>query len=192
MRKVMTVLLTGAIMMTLAVSVQASSHTTAPGESFIGLSIFNPVQYPDESFSIRGIRINALYAVNEDLTGIDYGLIFPFNYLRGNMSGVQLGLYNEVGNKTTGLQWGLVNQTKGDVSGVQLGLVNFSGAYHRGIQSGFYNQADHISGLQLGVLNQTRSLHGVQVGLLNLKEEVGPGMPHSMPMRGFPIVNWTF
>ncbi len=180
------------LVVTLLTGALHQPNVAEAGESAIGLAVFNPVQYPDESFSIRGLRANAVYAVNEDLTGVDLGLILPFNFLRGDMTGVQLGLYNEVGNKTTGLQWGMVNNTKGDVSGIQLGLVNISDGYQKGLQYGFYNQADHISGLQLGFINRTRSLHGLQIGLINMKEEVGPGMPDSIPMKVFPVVNWTF
>ncbi len=176
----------------LSAGVVLADSPEATGESWLGIAIFNPIQYPDQSFSIRGVRLNAIYAVNQDLIGIDYGVLFPFNYLRGDLTGVQLGIYNEVGNKATGLQWGLANNTKGDMSGVQLGLANFSDGYQKGVQLGFWNEADHISGLQLGFINKTRSLYGVQLGLFNMKQELGPGIPKSFPMRGFPIINWTF
>ncbi|MFP4687399.1 MAG: LA_2272 family surface repeat-containing protein [bacterium] len=180
------IVFTGIFLLNLA----AGEGYAAAGESWLGIAVFNPVQYPDQSFSVRGLRVNAIYANNKNLSGVDLGLYY--NHLKGDLNGFQLSLYNKVEGGGSGLQLGAVNDIGSNFSGVQLGLANFSAKYQKGVQLGIYNCGGHVSGLQLGVLNKAKSLHGLQIGLFNLKEAVGPGIPKSLPMRGFPLINWTF
>ena len=53
----------------------------------INLSLFDPVQIFDADTSIKGFRLNLIYGVNQDMTGLDIGL---GNHAKGNMSGVAL------------------------------------------------------------------------------------------------------
>lgn len=187
MRKTMLFLLVALLASTVAMPV-LSAESTKP----IGVALFNPAQWPDENASIKGLRVNAIYAKHENLTGVDFGILFPFNRLTGTMKGVQLGLYNQVDGNAKGIQWGLVNQTKGSFKGLQLSWVNLNRGAFRGAQLGLYNDAPSVSGTQIGILNRTKDLHGLQVGLVNMKGQPGGQLPNSVPARTFPIVNWTF
>ncbi len=178
-------------LLTLSFVVVPTSDVKAQ-ESPIGISIFNPIQYPDEATSIRGIRLNVLYGVNQDLTGVDFGYGLPFNFLRGDLTGIQLGIYNEVGGSASGIQWGFVNWTMEDHRGLQLSAINLVDGQVRGAQIGVLNDASHVRGLQFGLANMTETLNGVQIGLINLKADPGPGFPDSVPYTFFPFVNWTF
>ncbi len=104
-------------------------HTSA--ETPISLNIWDNVQFPvDNSSSVTGVRLNLLYAVNQDVTGVDWPIwILPvtINIVKGNMTGVQYGLYNQVDSKMTGVQIGLVNNVN-SLYGIQLGLVNLNKA----------------------------------------------------------------
>lgn len=148
-------------------------------ESAIGVALFSPLQYPTPEDSIKGIRVNAIYADNQDLTGLDLGLIFPFNFVRGNLKGIQFGaIYNRVEGQSSGIQWGFVNTTKGDLTGAQLGFVNFVDGQVTGLQWGFYNQAGSLKGIQLGLINVNKS------GDWLLTTPKTPNF--------FPLINWGF
>jgi hypothetical protein len=148
-------------------------------ESFLGVALFSPLQYPTPEDSIKGIRVNAIYAVNQDLTGIDFGLFIPFNFVRGDLKGIQFGaIYNCVEGQSEGIQWGLVNTTKGDLTGAQLGFVNFVDGKATGLQWGFYNQAGSLEGIQLGLININKS------GDWITKTPQSPNF--------FPLINWGF
>ncbi len=72
----------------------------------VNLSLFDPVQIFDADTSIKGFRLNLIYGVNQDMTGLDIGL---GNHVKGNMSGVQLGLANIVESDFKGWQTSLAN-----------------------------------------------------------------------------------
>jgi hypothetical protein len=143
----------------------------------VGFSLVHPVQTPDANRSIRGVRFNVIYGVNRNLTGLDIGLLFPINTITNDLNGIQLGLYNRVGGRGKGLQWGAVNFVENDFTG---------------LQTGFYNQAGSVHGTQLGLVNITDRLSGLQIGLANIKGQRGSGWPRQVPHEFFPIVNWTF
>jgi hypothetical protein len=57
----------------------------------VQLALLNPVQIFPESTSIRGARLNLLYGANENLYGVDAGLINP---VTDEVGGIQLGAYH--------------------------------------------------------------------------------------------------
>ena len=82
---------------------------------------------------VYGWRISLLYGTQKKIYGLDTGL-FSDAYA---LSGIQLGLGNQV---------------IGELRGVQVGVAN--GALEgRGLQLGFLNRAKSMKGLQLGILN---------------------------------------
>lgn len=180
-------LILGLLATTMSVPV-LSAERTKP----VGVALFNPVQWPDEHKSIKGVRLNAIYAKNRNLTGLDLGLLLPVNHLTGTMKGVQLGLYNQVDGNAKGVQWGLVNQTRGSFKGFQFSWVNLNHGSFQGLQLGLYNEAPDLTGSQLGLFNRTENLQGLQVGLINMKGHRGGPLPNSVPAKTFPIVNWSF
>lgn len=139
----------------------------AKADAPLQLALWESIQLVDASESITGLRLN-IYGVNQDLTGLDYGLLHE---LRGSGLGAQLGLvsltlhdftgiqasiiYTSVGGDMTGLQHSFVNQA-GSLTGIQVGIVNLTEPV-QGLQIGFYNQCDGLQGLQLGLINHDRS-----------------------------------
>ena len=114
-----------------------SAQVFAEGTKQIQISLVNPVQIFREDTSIEGFRINFIYGVNANLTGVDLGLV---NRIKGNVKGVQLGLVNYVEGNFRGWQNGAVNMTKG---------------YFTGFQSGYFNYAVKMNGFQLSFVNYT-------------------------------------
>jgi len=144
--------------------VLAPARAQAPGEDAkpFAFALFDPLQFPPRDASIRGVRLNAFYAVHRDLTGVDLGLIVPVNVVRG------------------------------DFNGVQLGAVNLDHRRAQGLQVGLFNRAETMEGLQFGLVNMTRRLHGVQIGLVNIKQETTKPFPEAIPSPVMPFVNWSF
>ncbi len=133
-------------------------------ESPVSLNVFDNVQVPgDNSSSIRGIRFNIFYGVNQNVTGVDFPLTpLALNIVKGNMTGVQFGLYNQV---------------DGIFKGAQFAIVNNSG---------------NVTGLQWGFVNLAKSLKGLQIGLLNFNN-AGTAIPKGFSSPAFfPFVNWSF
>jgi len=84
------------------------------------LSIINPLQLIPERDSIKGVRINFGLGVNQNMYGIDIGMI---NQVDGDQRGLQFGIFNS-SFKTTGVQIGLINMTE-HLEGLQIGILNF-------------------------------------------------------------------
>ena len=157
----------------------ASGVAESP-EKPLQLSLFPPLQIHNQETSIRGLRLS-LYGFNQDLKGLDIGLI---NRLGGDMNAVQLGIVNYVNGNAKGLQAAFYNQAH-DFSGVQVGVANTAQKTH-GLQIGIVNSAVDMDGLQIGLLyNSTDTLRGIQIGLLNFIWE-------RKPVFFFPIINAAF
>ncbi len=92
---------------------------SARAESPVSISLFNPIQIVNEYDSVKGLRFNLIYGVNDDVAGIDFGLV---NKSYGTQKGFQLGMFNNTTN-FRGLQIGLINNTH-QFEGVQVGLIN--------------------------------------------------------------------
>ncbi len=144
--------------------------------------------------SIDNFSFNLLGAENQNISGFDLSLIgyrqingnfngghlalFGFEAFRvsGNMSGVSLALWNDIGGNLNGGTIGVVNTIRGNAS------FNFGGVnYVEGkamVQLGFVNYSNSVGGLQFGLINATKNLEGLQVGLVNYAENgVFPVLP---------------
>ncbi len=97
MKKFFSLIAVFTVILSLATAVKAAD------ESFIGVSLFNPIQYPTTNASIKNIHLNIIYAENKDLHGIDFGVFAPFNIVRGELKGVQFGWYNQVDANVVGI-----------------------------------------------------------------------------------------
>lgn len=191
----------------LSTPITAFSADTTP----IQLSLFHPAQIFPKETKVQGLRINLIYGVNDEMTGIDLGVV---NKTTGPTQGLQLGLFPVGGVNITdamdGVQfagfWGGANIAHGDVSGIQLSgiLVGFNkaGDLHgiqiaaallgvntaknsNGIQiSTLFNQAEGLNGLQIGIVNVCEQLKGLQIGVANIVKGSNPTF--------LPIINARF
>lgn len=84
------------------------------------VAVCYPVQVVNERESVKGIRYNFIYGVNNDVSGLDFGLV---NQVDGVQKGLQLGFFNK-SFKTNGVQIGFFNKTE-YLNGIQIGLLNF-------------------------------------------------------------------
>jgi len=167
-------LLALAILLTPAVAGTAS----AQGKPF-QLALFNPAQIVPETESIAGLRINLLYGVNQDVQGVDWGLV---NHVRGGCKAWQSGIVGIVEKDFTGWQDCWVNITRGEFTGFASGGYNQAENGH-GFMLGFVNVTRNMRGFQLGVLNVTETLDGLQIGVGNVIQKGR--------FQFLPIVNWS-
>ena len=143
--------------------------------AFIGPSM----QLIDDDATIKGIRLNLPYGVNENVWGLDAGAV---NHVRGSAKAWQVGLVNLTEEDFTGWQKGFVNLSPGQFLGFQFGFVNHAGS-GEGFQLGFVNHAQNFDGLQISVINFAEEYYGIQVGLINIIRS-----KDRFPI--LPIVNW--
>lgn len=108
-----TLLLSGILVFTLTQCAQAASP--------LQVAVYDPVQVVADFENVNGFRLNLFYGVNFNVSGLDVGII---NQVDGKQKGVQLGIYNN-SLETSGVQIGLVNRT-GWLYGLQIGLVNIN------------------------------------------------------------------
>jgi len=174
---------------------QTAEQAKSPA-TFLQLSILHPVQIFKPVYTVRGLRFNLFYGLNQNLSGIDLGMV---NRLNGNVKGLQMGLANLGGGAFSGLQLGLINTARGDTRGFQAGLYNSSGDT-KGMQLGLLNTAQRMKGLQIGLINHCTTSSGIQVGLLYNSAETLEGLQVGLlnfawtkePLMFFPIVNYRF
>jgi hypothetical protein len=164
----------------------------------VQLSLFHPIQLYSEKTDVQGLRLNLVYGLNENVSGLDIGIVnqvvnkfkgaqvgaFPFggaNFTK-ELSGLQLagffGGINIATGKTVGMQ---VSGTlaginyAGDVTGAQISglLVGVNVAKNvKGLQACIvYNQAESMQGLQIGLVNYCMEMKGIQIGLVNIIEK---------------------
>lgn len=138
--------------------------------SHLQVSLFHPLQFIPDNYSIDAFRLDLIYGVNQDLRGVDLGLV---NEAGGSVKGFELGADNRVSKDFSGVQIGLFNQVKWEYKGVQLGLLaNITGHSCDGVQVAIYNDAqEDMRGLQFGIVNHSGSLYGVQIGLINFNDD---------------------
>ena len=149
------------------------------------LGFFYPAQLHPQDYSVDGLRWDIIYGVNDDVKGIDFGIV---NKSFGSAHGLELGAVDLVDKGFGGVQLGLFNDVKRDFKGVQLGLIaNVTGRSCEGFQAAvFYNDAaEEMHGLQLGLINHTGSLQGIQLGLLNFNDD-------TRYLGFFPFINAAF
>ena len=107
----------------------ASERVTTP----LMLSLWSPVDLPWTGWDVCGLRLNLLYGLTPNVTGVDVGLV------------------NAVDSRLKGLQLGLANISS-EVRGVQVGFAN-TASLLRGLQVGVVNYADRARGVQIGLVN---------------------------------------
>jgi len=149
------------------------------------VSLFYPTQLHSDDYSVDGFRWDIFYGVNDDLQGVDIGMV---NKSLGNAHGLELGAVNLVDKGFGGFQFSLFNEVKRDFRGVQLGLIaNVTGHSFEGVQAAvFFNDAqEEMHGLQIGLINHTGNLQGIQLGLLNFNDE-------TRYLGFFPFINAAF
>jgi hypothetical protein len=155
----------------------------------LAVSIFPPLQFPPNDFTIAGARVSALWGSHRNVFGFDVGVLG--NITEQGLVGVSAsGLVNMNRGQTTvvllqaagianinhgstgiyGLQVALVNSNTAETTllGVQAAVANLS--HHTksmGLQVGVYNRAHTAYGFQVGVVNVAEQLRGIQIGLLN-------------------------
>ena len=155
----------------------------------LSFGIVYPVQFPDDKFLIKGLRLNVLAGKTRGVQGIDLGGIG--NITDMEMSGLQIaGLFNwNRGSATvTGLQAAIganINVTTSNIYGVQIAIANIGELQSiYGAQIGLYNRADHVHGIQIGLVNVANNLHGLQIGLANYNA--------AGPFIISPLINFGF
>jgi hypothetical protein len=113
------------------------------------LSLCTPAQIFPADYDVSGFRFNLIYGRNSNLRGFDLGMV---NHVTGLVEGFQLGLGNRAG-ELSGLQMGVFNSFEASEAGCcQIGLINM-GRDVTGVQIGLFNYCDTISGVQIGLLN---------------------------------------
>jgi len=162
------VALPGAVLLLSLLSAVAVSAQEHPFQ----IALVGPtMQLVDDDADIQGIRLNFLYGVNQNMTGLDLGLI---NHTRGTMTGVGFGLVNVADGGFSGWQSGAVNVAGGQFTGLQwspwtvLSLANFVEAGEGAQIAIAFNRAQNLRGFQLALVNVAEDMYGVQVGLINI------------------------
>jgi hypothetical protein len=129
-------------------------------------AIWPPVQFFGEAMSVYGLRLNLGQGRNENVWGIDAGVI---NTIANGQRGLQAGLLNQ-SEDAAGLNLGMANYTK-QITGLQAGILNAARDRADGLQAGIIlNHSDQVRGIQIGLINISGVLFGIQIGLLNKVE----------------------
>jgi len=110
-----------------------------------------------------------------DFIGVQSGGVF--NEVGGRLSGLQFGLVNHVAQTLNLGQWGVVNLLDGDGKYFQMGGWNQAAASFTGLQLGaLFNYAQNLTGVQMGLVNYSDEHTGVQIGLVNISHKL-TGLP---------------
>lgn len=171
----------------------------------VQVGIATPVQWPDSSCDVGGLRFSFFYGESRNVTGLDLSFVGytresfsglsldGFSWVGGAAKGVQLGLVgninvfdtcgimlaggvNDCRSVFTGVQFGLVNIAS-QLSGIQVGAANWDIGFSRGVQLGLINvESSDFVGCSFGAVNCTDSFVGVQAGLLNIATKSGRGL----------------
>jgi hypothetical protein len=185
-------------------SVWTSSAQAAEWTPF-QLSLVKPVQLFSEETKVEGLRLNLIYGVNKEVTGLDLGVV---NEVTGTTKGVQAAyiLGGNISRDLDGAQivygFGGVNVTNGEANGLQISGVGagvnwaeeFNGVQLSGVLGGI-NKAANMTGLQItvafGGINMAENVTGFQIaGLLG-------GINKAANVRGVQIaglaggINWA-
>ena len=118
MKKLTVIVLTAVALMAAASPAKADEEK---GTTPLQLSIYNPWQLVNEDQNVLGLRLNLIYGVNQDVTGIDLGVA---NSSKGYEKGLMWGIFNST-EDFTGVQVGLINKTDW-LTGLQFGLINIT------------------------------------------------------------------
>lgn len=128
------------------------------------LAFVEPLQIFPKTYDVFGLRLNILYGRNQNLRGLDCGVV---NVGEGLMEGLQVGAANWVSG-LAGAQIGAYNMIEESVQGsFQLGA--FNNAYNfLGLQLGAVNHSQQVHGVQIGLINMCVTIDGVQIGIINI------------------------
>lgn len=130
---------------------------------------------------VKGVHLSAIYGNTGNVTGWDWPLLAfsdtasmkgvsfsPFlisaSRVRGDMTGVTLGVFTKQEGQSTGVNLNAINLTN-NVNGLNWSLANISSGYTVA-DVGLLNISEK-SNFQLSVVNITEELNGLQLGLLN-------------------------
>jgi len=137
-------------------------------------------QIVPDNMDVSGLKINIHYGSNENVTGLDLGLVS----INNNTSALQINaLVNSSHESFKGLQVGLFNFS-GASNGITIGLLNSTENISGGVTIGLVNTALEERGVQIGLVNYTEFLVGLQIGLVNIATK------STVPF--FPIINFCF
>jgi hypothetical protein len=132
---------------------------------------------------VDGFRFSILYGDNENMSGLDMGLVSMSE--SRTLSGVALvlGFHRLRGDMEGGAAFSLVNLHSGNDSGLNAAFINKVNNAPDGVDFGFVNLADghtmlDIGGLnlsnsstaQLGFINITKKIDGFQLGFINIAQ----------------------
>lgn len=139
----------------------------ARAESPVNLALFSPVQITKESESVSALRLSLIYGRNADMRGLDISFVGRNTGNFSGLAWDGVGVVD--GDFTGGQLTWLAAVTKGNMQGVQMGVYTKAGAGSSGFQWGLVNTADSFSGLQLGFVNIAEAMRsGLQIGLVNI------------------------
>ncbi len=129
----------------------------------VNLSLFTPFElFPLKPRRVVGVSLNLLYGHEEEVWGLQGGVVNSADLLKG----FQLGVAN-ISDGGSGIQIGLFQWVEGDFIGMQVGLTNYVRDFS-GLQLSAGNIATNVTGLQLSPgSNTNESFSGIQVGLWN-------------------------
>jgi len=117
----------------------------------VQLSLWPGAQVFSQDSPVRGMALNLVGGVQDDVAGLDVGLL------------------NTVEKEFTGVGAGVVNLGHGHVRGLQVGLGNTADLSLEGVQASIANQVDgEMKGAQLGMGNFAGKCTGVQIGVVNM------------------------
>jgi hypothetical protein len=168
-----------------AASAEASVQFAAPG-----------VRTPDDAH-VSGFRFSLLYGENEEMSGLDFGMLSISE--TSTLSGVAfvLGVSKVNVEMDGGVAFSLINYHTGRDSGLNAAFVNKVNSAENAVDLGFVNIADgttmvDIGGLniansttaQLGFVNVTKRLKGFQFGFVNIANN---GFLPIFPIFNFPV-----
>ena len=130
----------------------------------VQFSVWPGAQVFTQDSPVRGMALNLIGGVQDDVAGLDIGLFNTVdkeftgigagvvNLGHGHVRGIQVGLGSTADISLEGIQAGLANQVNGEAKGAQLGMANFAGKC-TGVQIGVVNTVDSTNCLQLGLFN---------------------------------------
>ena len=121
----------------------------------VQVGIATPVQWPDSSCDVGGLRFSFFYGESRNVTGLDLSFV---GYTRESFSGLSLDGFSWVAGAAKGVQLGLVgNINVFDTCGIMLaGGVNDCRSVFTGVQFGLVNIASQLSGIQVGVISSSQ------------------------------------
>ncbi len=167
-----------------AAAAEASAQFAAPG-----------VRAPDDA-RVSGFRFSLLYGENEEMSGLDVGLLsisetsklsgvaFVFGISKVNVEmdgGAAFSLINFHTGKDTGLNAAFINKVNSAENAVDLGFVNIADGTTM-LDIGGLNIAKSTT-TQVGFINITKQLKGFQFGFVNIANN---GFLPIFPIFNFP------